>query len=208
MKRIALLIPLLALALSACETSRPYRGSYPPGEPSPPPPGPSAPPASAPSKPITVAPLGPLKPQNIAIYMDALEKDLRARLRGSTWLIMRRGDELFIGAQNAQLFDASGNVALPAEGWLGRLALSLRRHDRTRLEIGGFTDTTGANDKNIELSTRRAEKIADSLIGSGVKSTRVKAVGYGETRLRVQTQDEASEPRNRRIEIRITPMPG
>jgi outer membrane protein OmpA-like peptidoglycan-associated protein len=39
-----------------------------------------------------------------------------------------------------------------------------------------------------------------------VRGNRVTAQGYGATRLRIKTAGNVSEPRNRRIEIRIVPQ--
>ena len=50
--------------------------------------------------------------------------------------------------------------------------------------------------------------LAHALAHAGVPANRISAQGYGETHLRFATGDHKKEPRNRRVEIVITPVPG
>lgn len=71
-----------------------------------------------------------------------------------------------------------------------------------RFRIEGHTDTTGDTGSNQLLSERRAAAVRDYLVQRyGVSSTRLEVVGLGETRLLVQTGDEVSEVRNRRVQV-------
>ena len=47
--------------------------------------------------------------------------------------------------------------------------------------------------------------MADELVNDGINPARISPRGYGETHLRIPTGDNVSEPRNRRVEIRILP---
>ena len=71
-----------------------------------------------------------------------------------------------------------------------------------RFRIEGHTDTTGDTGSNQFLSERRAAAVRDYLVQRyGVSGTRLEVVGLGETRLLVQTGDEVSEVRNRRVQV-------
>ena len=48
--------------------------------------------------------------------------------------------------------------------------------------------------------------MANYLISQGVSSSRVRWMGFGETRLKVSTGDNVNEPLNRRVEIKIVPF--
>lgn len=71
-----------------------------------------------------------------------------------------------------------------------------------RFRIEGHTDTTGDTGSNQLLSERRAAAVRDYLVQRyGVSGVRLEVVGLGETRLLVQTGDEVSEVRNRRVQV-------
>jgi outer membrane protein OmpA-like peptidoglycan-associated protein len=154
-------------------------------------------------------PLG--KPGNAAlakadIYMDRQEIDLRRGLRNSGILVARQGDTLVLVMKSDVLFGTnSTSVSRDSAILLRGIANVIRYYDRTSVEVDGFTDTPGAPDKNMALSQRRADVVARALTDGGVNAKRVTAKGFGETRLKIPTGDNANEPRNRRVEIRITP---
>ena len=66
---------------------------------------------------------------------------------------------------------------------IASVAEDARRNARARVEVEGFTDTSGTHDYNMTLSQARAEHVADLLVRHGVKPERILARGYGETRL-------------------------
>jgi len=67
--------------------------------------------------------------------------------------------------------------------------------------ISGHTDTTGADQRNMLLSQRRAEAVADSLSMLGVPPRDMALEAYGEEQLQIKTPDDMVEARNRRVEI-------
>lgn len=86
---------------------------------------------------------------------------------------------------------------------LAEIARTLSQLDRGTLLIEGHTDSDGASDYNLKLSTLRAEAVRTILVNGGVSSDRVRAVGYGETRPRVPNATAAAKAQNRRVEIVI-----
>ena len=68
-----------------------------------------------------------------------------------------------------------------------------------------FQDSKGEW-QGLDVAYCRA--IADALAHEGVPAGRIAAQGMGESHLRVMTGDGKKEPRNRRIEILIRPIPG
>jgi outer membrane protein OmpA-like peptidoglycan-associated protein len=208
-------IPLFAalLLLSGCETPRPHPYEYPPSyEPSPPPPALRAPAAARPAAPAPVArnvkPLGvgPLKPQTVEAYTDTEETELRVNLRGSGVIVGRQGNNLVLGMKSDPLFEP-GSTSLSSRGAqiVQAIALVIRKYDSTQLQVNGYTDTTGAPDRNMKVSQDRADAIARALGDDGVDGRRIAAHGFGETNLKIPTGAEVNEPRNRRVEIRILP---
>lgn len=213
-----LVVVLAALALSACAGERAY------APPPPPPPAGYPPPATAkplpsqpkPAKtaekpapqrvPQNVPSAGPLKTAMVGGYMDNQERDLRAHLRGTGVLVSRPGDEIVLTAHNDLLFEGnSAKLTLRGSNALAKIAIIARHYDHTHLDVGGYTDTTGTPDQNQAVSQKRAKAVANALIADGVSADRISSQGFGETRLKVKTGENVSQPRNRRVEIRITP---
>jgi OmpA-OmpF porin, OOP family len=73
----------------------------------------------------------------------------------------------------------------------------------TRIEVDGYTDTSGTPRYNQGLSVRRAEAVAAELVHDGVPRNAISIQGFGETHLLVPTGPGVREPQNRRVEIII-----
>ncbi|MBV9840509.1 MAG: OmpA family protein [Sphingomonadaceae bacterium] len=105
------------------------------------------------------------------------------------------------GSANLRLDFASGSSDLN-DGDRNRLAalataLSSPRLVGHRLRIEGHTDSNGAAAKNLDLSRRRAQSVADYLVSSGVGRDRLDVVGYGSTQ--PLPGHTASDGANRRV---------
>jgi OOP family OmpA-OmpF porin len=73
----------------------------------------------------------------------------------------------------------------------------------TRLEVNGYTDTSGTPRYNQGLSERRARTVAAELVRDGVPQSAISIQGLGDTHLLVPTGAGVREPQNRRVEIII-----
>jgi len=73
----------------------------------------------------------------------------------------------------------------------------------TRIEVNGYTDTSGTPKYNMGLSIRRANAVKAELIKDGVPANAITAQGFGDTHLLVPTGPGVREPQNRRVEIII-----
>jgi len=73
----------------------------------------------------------------------------------------------------------------------------------TRIEVNGYTDTSGTAAYNQRLSVRRAQAVAAELVRNRVPREAITIQGFGETHLLVPTADGVREPQNRRVEIVI-----
>ena len=71
----------------------------------------------------------------------------------------------------------------------------------TRIEVNGYTDTSGTPQYNMGLSIRRATAVKAELIKDGVPAAAIATQGFGETHLLVPTGAGVREPQNRRVEI-------
>ena len=179
--------------------------------------GPSAPPPVVHPMPRPAVPIappqqqivtaGPLAQAGVGRYMDALERNLRQRLRGSGIVVARRGDDLLVTILNVRLFAGEG-VSPAGQNLLASMAQALRIYDHTQLQVNGYTDTSGTPEQNLTVSLKRAGLAGDALAHGGIASSRIEVHGFGGTSLKIATGDRVNEPRNRRIELRIVPRPG
>lgn len=88
---------------------------------------------------------------------------------------------------------------------LDNLVTLMKKFPDVEIELASHTDIRGTDEYNIDLSQRRASNAVLYLTKHGVDRHRVKAVGYGETRLKVKCTEcsEYEHQRNRRTEVKI-----
>ena len=71
------------------------------------------------------------------------------------------------------------------------------------VEIQGFTDTTGSESYNVNLSQRRAEAVLRYLVSKNVPLHRISIVGLGEESPVADNKTRKGREQNRRAEVRI-----
>lgn len=69
--------------------------------------------------------------------------------------------------------------------------------------IDAFSDSYGGRDTNYRLSKRRAEKIREYFVASGIDPARIEAKGYGEKRHIASNNTIIGREQNRRVVIRM-----
>ena len=72
-----------------------------------------------------------------------------------------------------------------------------------KVEIQGHTDDRGNDDRNMDLSQRRAATVVTWLTSHGVAADRLEPKGYGETRPLVPNTTGQNRQQNRRVEFVI-----
>jgi len=92
---------------------------------------------------------------------------------------------------------------------LDDLVVIMKRFPSMEIELISHTDSRGDWLYNQKLSLQRAQSAKRYLVGRGIESSRVQALGYGESQIRNHCLDgvECSEEEhgfNRRTEVRIT----
>ncbi len=148
------------------------------------------------------AALGGIAGNQMGLYMDRQEQELRNAIAASEAASIRRSQDVLTASFTSRtFFNYDSSILLPGGiNEIARVASVLRRYPQTRIEVGGHTDSKGSEAYNQQLSLRRAQAVRDALIHQGVAPNRVVAVGYGETQ--PISSDNAM---NRRVEIVIIP---
>ncbi|HXR89968.1 MAG TPA: OmpA family protein [Steroidobacteraceae bacterium] len=107
------------------------------------------------------------------------------------------------------LFDTNKATLKPgADQKIDRLATFLQKNPNERLIIEGYTDSTGSEEYNEELSQRRAQAVANVLAGQGVPASRYQVVGKGQAFPVASNATPAGRQQNRRVEIVFSDQSG
>ena len=157
---------------------------------------------------IIGAGLGGIAGAGIGAYMDKQERDLRARTAGTDVRVTRQGDNLVLNMPSNVTFAYDSATVQPQfQATLDQVAQVLSQYNETYIDVYGHTDSTGSNAYNQQLSERRAGSVASYLETRGVQSARIGTRGFGETQPIAPNDTDAGRAANRRVEIRIVPIP-
>lgn len=145
----------------------------------------------------------------VGYRMDQQIKELEEQTAGSGVDVTETdgGDAILVNLPDGVTF-ATGSYTINSafRQTLDNVAANLVQYPNSLIDVYGYTDTVGSSDSNQRLSEQRAQAVANYLISRGVSSSRIRWMGFGETRLAVQTGDNMAEPRNRRVEVKIIPF--
>jgi outer membrane protein OmpA-like peptidoglycan-associated protein len=130
---------------------------------------------------------------------QARNTQLEAQLRDMNAKKTDRGMVVTIGDV---LFDTDKSL-LKAGGLrnVEKLAGFFKRYPERRALVEGFTDSTGNEGHNQELSGQRADAVRTALVGMGVDRGRIATRGYGEAFPVASNDSSSGRQLNRRVEI-------
>ncbi len=86
---------------------------------------------------------------------------------------------------------------------LDKLVEWMKTNKKVMVQIEAHTDDIGSEEFNRILSDKRAKEIVSYLNKKGIKSSRMKAKGFGETKPRAVGETEEARAQNRRVELHI-----
>jgi len=120
--------------------------------------------------------------------------------------VRQERDRLIATMSNSLLFDVNSAIIKPgAINGLTQVADVLNRYPETTITVKGYTDSTGSEAYNQELSERRAKSVANFMVGKGLDPGRVIWLGFGEQFPIAGNDTEAGRQQNRRVELEIIP---
>jgi len=107
--------------------------------------------------------------------------------------IVTLGDMLFDTGQS-RLSSASAKH-------LGKLAAVFKTDPQRRASIEGFTDSTGSEAANLDLSQRRADAVMTALVDLGVPAELLTTRAHGQDQPAASNGSAAGRQMNRRVEV-------
>lgn len=140
-------------------------------------------------------------------YRDKQAAELKQKLKGTEVQVTTEGENLNLNLPGGVTF-ASDSDRINANFYtaLNGIAQTLVAYPESRILIYGYTDSTGGDAHNQALSERRADSVAQYLIGQGVALSRITAAGFGKANPIASNSTEAGKQANRRVEIKIVPL--
>jgi OOP family OmpA-OmpF porin len=103
------------------------------------------------------------------------------------------------------LFNTDSATLRPeSQEQLRNIAEILKAYPNAHIKIGGYTDSTGNPQSNLNLSQDRANAVRAELVALGISPDRLEAQGYGEQFSVADNSTEEGRARNRRVSMRVT----
>ena len=87
---------------------------------------------------------------------------------------------------------------------LDQIVAVMELNPEYNLSISGHTDSSGDDERNMQLSVERANAVAFYIINKGIDAKRLTSVGFGETKPIADNATSKGRSENRRVEFDIT----
>lgn len=101
-------------------------------------------------------------------------------------------------------FNSSRWEVLPAgKRELDKLVRIMKNYRNLDVHIMAHADSSGSQAANLELTRKRANSVKAYIISRGVRSTRIRASGYGDTKPIVSNATREGRAQNRRVEFKF-----
>lgn len=148
------------------------------------------------------AQMGQQAQQQLQTQQQMMQQQSQASAEDLRMLGAQRTDRGLVLSSINPLFPAgSASLTPAAQRDLQPLVAFLRSHPQEAVTVEGFTDTTGNEQANQQLSQRRAEAVTAFLTSQGVSFNQVIARGMGEEYPITSNATPAGRQANRRVAI-------
>jgi outer membrane protein OmpA-like peptidoglycan-associated protein len=164
-----------------------------------PPPPVAAPPPPPPPAPVT-APAPP--PPPVAVAPAPCNPPAGFKVDANCHII----DQTFV-VHGVDFELNSTKLTIPSAEALDQAARAFAAEPQLRVEVQGFTDSTGPREYNLKLSQGRADSVRTYLIGRGVDGSALTAHGYGPDSPVASNATKEGRAQNRRVTFNIINAP-
>lgn len=117
----------------------------------------------------------------------------------------KRTDEGLITKLKSDILFDTGKATLKptARDNLRQMASIMKKYPENVLTINGYTDSTGSEEVNEELSEKRAEVVKNALVANGLPRETITTQGLGEEDPVADNSTASGRQKNRRVEIQV-----
>lgn len=153
---------------------------------------------------------GTLKIQNEAlaksstqVRFQAAMDEARRQFSDNEASVYQQGSKLIFRLKRINFASGKASIPVASKPLLEKINDIITTLDAEIVVVQGHTDSIGADDVNLRLSTRRAVSVSDYLasFGSGYK---IGYAGYGETRPIASNETSTGRAINRRVDLVVT----
>jgi outer membrane protein OmpA-like peptidoglycan-associated protein len=137
------------------------------------------------------------KAEKATAKADMLQQEIAA-LKGR---MTERGVLLTIG--DVLFATGTANLSPMADNEINRLAVFMKKYPDRNVLIEGYTDSTGPEGANLDLSRQRANAVSDKLVAQGISRSRITTRGFGEESPLASNDSPAGREQNRRVDVII-----
>lgn len=142
----------------------------------------------------------------VGYQMDKQIKELKEQTAGSGIDVTQEGDGILVNLPDVTFAFNSTEISPSFQQSLNKVADSLKQYPNSLVDVYGHTDSVGSDAFNLDLSKRRADSVARYLMMQGVASARIQTQGMGKNYPVADNATEEGRAKNRRVEIKITPV--
>ena len=148
--------------------------------------------------------IGAVGGASVGGYMDIQARRLREELVGTGVQVQKVGDNVRLIMPSNITFDTDSAVFKPVfNNILTSVAKVINEFDKTKVQVAGYTDSTGSAAYNNTLSLQRAQAVANYLKLRDVSASRLMVYGYGSGNPIASNATAAGREQNRRVEITL-----
>jgi len=138
------------------------------------------------------------------------KEELRQRLQQQLNSILQTRDSArgLIVNMSDVLFDTNKYTLKPgAREKLAKVSGILLAYPGLRVQVEGYTDSTGTPEYNQRLSEQRAMTVRDYLVGQGINMNSVSAQGFGQNDPVASNASASGRQQNRRVQMVVSGEP-
>lgn len=151
--------------------------------------------------------VGGLTGAGAGYYMDQQEKKLRQQLQGTGVSVTRQGEDIILNMPGNVTFKTdSAEIQSNFYDVLNSVTLVLKEYNKTIIDVNGYTDSTGSDAHNMDLSQRRAASVGQYLTSQGIDPRRMATQGFGKSNPRASNDTAEGRQQNRRVELVLEPI--
>jgi outer membrane protein OmpA-like peptidoglycan-associated protein len=113
------------------------------------------------------------------------------------------GVVMTLGEKSVRFDSGKSNLSAQDRGILNRVARAVMPLKRYSIYVYAYTDDSGTNDSNLQLSARRARAVRDALVQAKIDPSLISTKGFGKSKPLVPGSSPKARAANRRVEIGI-----